>query len=84
MGQDGTVGANHAAVRIIANHTPLHVQAYFAYDAHKSGGVTLSHLRIAHAPIRAPYEIQVRRRSLPLCPVVRLSSFSVNRNTPST
>jgi hypothetical protein len=26
MGQDGTVGATHAAVRILAKHSPLHVQ----------------------------------------------------------
>jgi hypothetical protein len=35
------------------------MQAYFAHDAHKSGGVTLSHVRVAAEPIRAPYEIQV-------------------------
>eukprot|EP00959_Pyramimonas_sp_CCMP1952_P013228 279117-Pyramimonas_sp.AAC.1 len=33
-------------------------QAYFAYDAHKSGGVTVSHLRFGPRPIAAPYEVQ--------------------------
>jgi len=35
-----------------APHPP---KAYFAYDAHKSGGVTTSHLRFGKEPIRAPY-----------------------------
>ncbi len=30
-------------------------QAYFSYDAHKSGGVTVSHLRFGPHPIAAPY-----------------------------
>ena len=34
------------------------LQAYFSYDAHKSGGVTTSHLRFGPAPIRAPYLVQ--------------------------
>ena len=32
--------------------------AYFAYDAHKSGGVTTSHLRFGRQPIRAPYRVE--------------------------
>ena len=32
-----------------------HPQAYFSYDAHKSGGVTVSHLRFGPDPISAPY-----------------------------
>lgn len=31
------------------------LQAYFSYDAHKSGGVTVSHLRFGPQPISAPY-----------------------------
>ncbi len=31
------------------------MQAYFSYDAHKSGGVTVSHLRFGPEPIEAPY-----------------------------
>jgi pyruvate-ferredoxin/flavodoxin oxidoreductase len=55
MGSDGTVGANKEAVKIIAAQEGMHAQAYFAYDAHKSGGVTTSHLRFGREPIRAPY-----------------------------
>ncbi|EFJ49484.1 pyruvate-ferredoxin oxidoreductase [Volvox carteri f. nagariensis] len=58
MGSDGTVGANKEAIKIIASNTPLSAQAYFSYDAHKSGGVTVSHLRFGPSKIRAPYLVQ--------------------------
>ncbi|CAE7360615.1 unnamed protein product, partial [Symbiodinium pilosum] len=41
LGSDGTVGANKSAVKMIALGTELHTQAYFEYDAKKSGGVTI-------------------------------------------
>ena len=37
---------------------PSSPQAYFAYDAHKSGGVTISHLRFGPEPIGSSYEIE--------------------------
>jgi hypothetical protein len=37
----------------------LILQAYFAYDAHKSGGVTVSHLRFGPQPIRAPWLVDM-------------------------
>ncbi|GAB4824108.1 hypothetical protein N2152v2_011154 [Parachlorella kessleri] len=55
LGSDGTVGANKEAVKIIASQEGMHAQAYFSYDAHKSGGVTVSHLRFGPDPISAPY-----------------------------
>eukprot|EP01105_Mastigella_eilhardi_P028472 TRINITY_DN93_c0_g1_i5.p1 TRINITY_DN93_c0_g1~~TRINITY_DN93_c0_g1_i5.p1 ORF type:complete len:1643 (-),score=495.73 TRINITY_DN93_c0_g1_i5:103-4890(-) len=58
LGSDGTVGANHDAIRIIGDNTPLFVQGYFAYDAHKSGGVTVSHLRFGSKPIKSVYLIK--------------------------
>lgn len=58
MGSDGTVGANKEAIKIIADATPLHAQAYFAYDAHKSGGVTTSHLRFGPSPLTSSYLVQ--------------------------
>lgn len=58
MGSDGTVGANKNAIKIIGDNTDLFVQGYFAYDAHKSGGVTVSHLRFGPKPITAQYLIQ--------------------------
>lgn len=42
---------------MMSAQTNRQVQAYFAYDSKKSGGYTVSHLRIGAAPIRAPYLI---------------------------
>jgi len=55
LGSDGTVGANKNAIKIIGDNTNLYVQAYFAYDSKKSGGVTQSHLRISKNKIRSSY-----------------------------
>lgn len=55
MGSDGTVGANKEAVKIIANRDDMFAQAYFSYDAKKSGGVTVSHLRFGPETINAPW-----------------------------
>ena len=55
LGSDGTVGANKNTIKIIGDHTDLHVQAYFEYDGKKSGGVTRSHLRFGTLPIRSTY-----------------------------
>lgn len=57
LGSDGTVGANKQAVKIIGEHTQQYVQAYFAYDSKKSGGLTTSHLRFGSQPIRSAYLI---------------------------
>ncbi len=57
LGSDGTVGANKNSIRLIGDHTPLHVQGYFCYDSRKSGGTTLSHLRFGKTPVQAPYLI---------------------------
>ncbi|MDO5041305.1 MAG: pyruvate:ferredoxin (flavodoxin) oxidoreductase, partial [Peptoniphilus sp.] len=54
-GSDGTVGANKSTIKIIGNNTDKYVQAYFAYDAKKSGGTTVSHLRFGEEPIHEPY-----------------------------
>ena len=58
LGSDGTVGANKSAVKIIGNNTDYNVQAYFAYDAKKSGGVTISHLRFGPKEIKGSYQIK--------------------------
>ena len=58
LGADGTVGANKQAIKLIVSNTKLYGQAYFAYDAHKSGGLTTSHLRFGETPIDAPYYVQ--------------------------
>lgn len=58
LGSDGTVGANKNSIKIIGDHTDLNVQAYFAYDSKKSGGITTSHLRFGKTPIRSPYLVK--------------------------
>jgi pyruvate-ferredoxin/flavodoxin oxidoreductase len=55
LGADGTVGANKNAIKIIGENTDMFAQAYFAYDAKKSGGSTVSHLRFSPAPIQSAY-----------------------------
>ena len=57
LGSDGTVGANKQAIKVIGEHTNKYVQAYFAYDSKKSGGMTMSHLRFGDEPIRSTYLI---------------------------
>ena len=36
----------------------MYAQAYFDYDSKKSGGVTMSHLRFGHTPIKSTYLIK--------------------------
>ncbi|MFH1488090.1 MAG: pyruvate:ferredoxin (flavodoxin) oxidoreductase, partial [Pseudomonadota bacterium] len=49
------VGANKNAIKIIGENTDMYAQAYFAYDAKKSGGSTISHLRFSPHRIQSPY-----------------------------
>ncbi len=58
LGADGTVGANKNSIKIIGDHTDMYAQAYFSYDSKKSGGITVSHLRFGHTPIRSTYLIK--------------------------
>jgi pyruvate-ferredoxin/flavodoxin oxidoreductase len=58
LGSDGTVGANQNSVAIIAGEPGMFAQGYFVYDSHKSGAVTVSHLRFGKQPIRAPYLVE--------------------------
>jgi pyruvate-ferredoxin/flavodoxin oxidoreductase len=57
LGSDGTVGANKNTIKIVGEHTDLHVQGYFVYDSKKSGAQTVSHLRFSKEPIRSTYLI---------------------------
>ena len=57
FGSDGTVGANKSAIKIIGDHTDMYAQGYFDYDSKKSGGLTMSHLRFGHTPIKSTYYI---------------------------
>ena len=52
-GSDGMVSASKDLLHILGE--TKYVQGYFSYDSKKSGGVTVSHLRIGDKPIHAPY-----------------------------
>ncbi len=65
LGSDGTVGANKNSAKIVGEATDLYTQAYFVYDSKKSGGLTQSHLRFSHRPIRGSY--LVTRADLVAC-----------------
>lgn len=58
LGSDGTVGANKSSVKIVGDLTDKYVQAYFAYDSKKAGGITRSHLRFSDSPIRSTYLVK--------------------------
>ena len=57
-GGDGTVGANKNSVKIVGDLTEKYTQAYFYYDAKKSGGITQSHLRFSDSPIHSTYLVK--------------------------
>ncbi|MCI9129959.1 MAG: pyruvate:ferredoxin (flavodoxin) oxidoreductase [Eggerthellaceae bacterium] len=58
FGSDGTVGANKQAARLIADGAGKWVQEYSWFDSKKSGGLTISYLRLADQPIHSPYLIE--------------------------
>lgn len=54
-GSDGLVSASKDILKILSK--TKYVQGYFEYDSKKSGGVTVSHLRLAPNQIKAPYYV---------------------------
>ena len=56
-GSDGMVSASKDILKVIEREKKQFVQGYFEYDSKKSGGVTISHLRIANNLIKAPYYV---------------------------
>lgn len=56
-GSDGMVSASKSIIKLVGDNTDNYVQGYFQYDSKKSGGVTLSHLRISNSKIRSTYYI---------------------------
>ncbi|MCM1310486.1 MAG: pyruvate:ferredoxin (flavodoxin) oxidoreductase [Bacteroides sp.] len=57
MGSDGTVGATRQAAQILSDLTGQTVQAFFEYSAKKSGGYTVSSLRMDSGKILSEYAI---------------------------
>lgn len=58
MGADGTVGATKQAAAVIGDTEGFCAQAYFSYSAKKSGGYTISQLRVAPDPVKSEYSIE--------------------------
>ena len=58
IGSDGTVGATKQIAGIIGALPGKYAQAYFHYSAKKSGGYTISQLRIGDSPVKAAYAIE--------------------------
>lgn len=58
FGSDGMISASKSILDLIVNSTEKYAQGYFEYDSKKSGGVTISHLRVSDQKIRAPYKIK--------------------------
>lgn len=54
-GSDGLVSASKDILKILSKEN--YVQGYFEYDSKKSGGVTVSHLRLSKDQIHAPYYV---------------------------
>lgn len=57
FGSDGTVGASKEAAKIVSDKTGAYVQEYSWFDSKKSGGLTITYLRLGPDPIDAPYLI---------------------------
>ncbi len=55
FGSDGMVSASKNILKVLGDNT--YVQGYFEYDSKKSGGVTISHLRLSDKLIEAPYYV---------------------------
>ena len=57
-GSDGMVSASKSIIKLIGDNTDKYVQGYFQYDSKKSGGVTISHLRMSDNVIRSTYYVE--------------------------
>lgn len=57
-GSDGMVSASKSLIKLVGDNTNKDVQGYFQYDSKKSGGVTISHLRISDKEIRSTYYVE--------------------------
>lgn len=55
FGSDGMVSASKNILKVLGEK--IYVQGYFEYDSKKSGGVTISHLRLSDSLIKAPYYV---------------------------
>ena len=58
LGSDGMIGAVKNITKIIGENTDFNVQFYPQYDSKKSGGLTISHLRLSEKKIKSEYYIE--------------------------
>lgn len=58
FGSDGSVGAAKQLAKVLADTQDLYTQAFFQYSAKKSGGYTISSLRLDKSSIQADYGIE--------------------------
>lgn len=58
FGSDGTVGASKQAARLLGQNAGKWVQEYSWFDSKKSGGLTISYMRLGDDPIHSPYLIK--------------------------
>lgn len=56
FGSDGCVSASKDILKIMGQKD-YYVNGYFSYDSKKSGGVTISNLRLSKSPINAPFYV---------------------------
>lgn len=57
FGSDGMVSASKDLLKIVHKNMGKYVQGYFEYDSKKSGGVTVSNLRLGDNKIKMPYYV---------------------------
>lgn len=58
IGNDGSVGGTRQVASILGDTAGLYAQAYFSYSAKKSGGFTISQLRVSERPVTSAYSIR--------------------------
>ena len=58
IGHDGTVGSVKQLAQVLSDSCGFNAQAYFQYSAKKSGGYTISELRLSKNTIKAEYRIE--------------------------
>ena len=58
FGSDGMISASKNIIKLVGENTEGYTQGYFEYDSKKSGGLTISHLRIDKEPIRSTYYVE--------------------------
>lgn len=57
FGSDGMVSASKNMLSLLNESLGKYVEGYFEYDSKKSGGVTISHLRMGDKSINAPFYV---------------------------